>query len=101
MMRHLTMLELEAGLDEIRRSPKDGGALEMIVRRPAAGAREVVEQAVIDLVEGLIGDNWKSRGNARTSDRQADPEAQLTVMNSRAVGLVAGEKGRWPLAGDQ
>ena len=34
-MKHLTMNELEAGLDEIRRSPKDGGVLEMIVRRPA------------------------------------------------------------------
>jgi MOSC domain-containing protein YiiM len=26
---------------------------------------------------------------------------QLNVMNARVIALVAGEKGRWPLAGDQ
>ena len=30
-MRHLTMAELEAGVDEVRRSPRDQGVLEMIV----------------------------------------------------------------------
>ena len=33
-VRHLTAAELEAGLDEIRRSPKDEGVLMTIVRRP-------------------------------------------------------------------
>ena len=26
---------------------------------------------------------------------------QLTLMNSRAIALIAGERDRWPLAGDQ
>ena len=31
---HLSMAELEAGLDEIRQSPKATGVLDLIVRRP-------------------------------------------------------------------
>ena len=38
--RHLTMTELEAGLDEIRRSPKDLGVLHLIVRRPETDSIE-------------------------------------------------------------
>ncbi len=32
--RYLTTEELEAGLENIRQSPKDNGILELIVRRP-------------------------------------------------------------------
>ena len=35
------------------------------------------------------------------SDGSANPDAQLTLMNARVVALVAGERERWPLAGDQ
>ena len=38
------MAELEAGLDEIRRSPKDEGVLHLIVRRPQTDAREVLQE---------------------------------------------------------
>lgn len=38
---HLTMQELEAGLDEIRRAPKDGGVLRLIVRRSQEDARAI------------------------------------------------------------
>jgi MOSC domain-containing protein YiiM len=34
-------------------------------------------------------------------DRSANPKAQLAIMNSRVVQLLAGERERWPLAGDQ
>ncbi len=53
-MIHLTMEQLEAGLDAIRDSPKDRGALRMIVRRPQVGAREVIEAGELDPVEGLV-----------------------------------------------
>jgi hypothetical protein len=42
-MKQLTTAELEAGLEEVGRSPKDGGVLEMIGRRPRVGEREVLE----------------------------------------------------------
>ncbi len=100
-IKHLTMAELEAGLDEIRRSPKDEGLLEMIVRRPQTGEREVLEQGKLDLVEGLVGDNWKTRGSSLTEDGSAHPDMQLNIMNSRVIALVAQNEERWPLAGDQ
>ena len=99
--RHLTREELEAGLDEIRRSPKDGGRVELIVRRPAVNQREVLEEGVLDLEHGLVGDTWKLRPSSRMKDGSAHPEMQLNVMNARAVALVAQSRERWPLAGDQ
>ena len=41
---HLTTEELEAGLDRIRSAPAAEGIVELIVRRPAEGEREVLRQ---------------------------------------------------------
>jgi len=95
--RFPTTVELEAGLDAILKSPKDAGTLEMIVRRPQVGEREVVTEGTLDLAKGLVGDNWPSRG----SSANPNPDVQLTIMNSRAIALLARDKSRWPLAGDQ
>jgi hypothetical protein len=100
-VKHLTMAELEAGLDEIRQSPKDEGIIELIVRRPQTGEREVLEEGQLDLVEGLVKDNWSTRGSSLTPDGSAHPEMQLNIMNSRVIALVAQDKERWKLAGDQ
>src|SRR5262245_39754668 len=99
--KHLTTDELEAGLDAIRQSPKDEGVIALIVRRPQIDAREVLEEGELDLVEGLVGDTWKFRGSNRTPDGAPHPDMQLNVMNARVIALLAGEKERWPLAGDQ
>jgi hypothetical protein len=98
---HLTMSELEAGLGEIARSPKDNGVLEMIVRRPRVGEREILQEGQLDLIDGLVGDSWKSRSSRRTADGTPHPDMQLNVMNSRVVALVSQDKSRWHLAGDQ
>jgi hypothetical protein len=100
-IRHLTMSELEAGLDHIRQSPKDEGPLLLIVRRPQVEEREVLNEAVLDLTQGLVGDTWQFRGSSRTADGGPHPEMQINIMNARAVALVAQEKDRWQLAGDQ
>ena len=100
-MRHLTTAELEAGLPHVQASPKDRGALEMLVRRPETNAREALDQGLLDLADGLVGDNWRTRGNPGTADGTADPEMQLNIMNARVAALVAGSRERWPLAGDQ
>jgi MOSC domain-containing protein len=97
----LTMAELEAGLDEIRRAPTDEGVLRLIVRRPRVDAREVLEEGELHPSEGLVGDSWKSRGSSRTSDGSAHPDMQLNIMNARVITLVAQDKDRWQLAGDQ
>jgi len=100
-MRHLTIEELEAGLPVIRESPKDQGVLEWIVRRPRVEAREVLREAELDAVVGLVGDSWRSRGSSRTLDGTSHPDMQLNIMNARAIALLSPDKDRWALAGDQ
>ena len=95
------MQELEAALDHLRQAPKDEGLLHLIVRRPEVDRREVLEEAELDLEKGLIGDNWLVRGSKKTPDGSAHPEMQINIMNARVTALVAREKERWPLAGDQ
>jgi hypothetical protein len=97
----LTIAELEAALDHLRQTPKDDGVIELIVRRPEVDQREVLDEAELDLTLGLIGDNWKVRGSKKTPDGSAHPEMQINIMNSRVTALVAQERERWPLAGDQ
>jgi MOSC domain-containing protein len=92
-VRHASYAELEAALRDVERSPRERGTLEMIVRRPTAGQREVVDSGTLDVAEGLVGDRW-ARGKRWRMN-------QLTVINARFVALVAYERERWPLAGDQ
>jgi len=100
-MRHLTTEEIEEGLDGIKQSPKTDGVLQLIVRRPQIGAREILEDAELDRTVGLVGDTWPQRKSSRTADGSPHPEMQLNVMNSRTIALLAQSKDRWPLAGDQ
>ena len=98
---HLSITELEAGMDLIRQSPKDYGVLKLIVRRPGVDEREVLHEGELSLEEGLVGDTWKERFSRRTPDGSANLDAQITVMNARAVELLAQSDERWSLAGDQ
>jgi hypothetical protein len=101
LITHLSMEELEAGLDHIRLSPKDEGVVELIVRRPNVDGREVLELAEFSTTDGMIGDSWNIRRSSRTPDGSPNPEMQINIMNARAVALVAQERERWQLAGDQ
>jgi len=100
-VEHLTMADLEAGLDYIRQSPKDNGILRMIVRRPQEDEREIVGEGELDPLHGLLGDNWNSRGSGHTSDGSVHTDTQITVMNARTIALLAQDEERWSLAGDQ
>lgn len=101
-MGHRTDEQLTAGLAAIRDAPRDVGTLEMIVRRPAEDEREVLEEGRLAVEDGLVGDHWRARGSRSTPDGSADPDRQLTLMNARVVDLLAaGDRGTWPLAGDQ
>ena len=101
IVTHLTIDQLDAGLDDIRRSPADGGTLLKIVRRPDVDKREVLTEGMLDVDDGLAGDTWKDRGSASTPDGSANPEAQVTIINSRALDLMAQSEDRWQLSGDQ
>jgi MOSC domain-containing protein YiiM len=100
-LTHLSLAELEAGLRIIRQSPQDNGLLKLIVRRPNVDEREIVKEAELDLEEGLVGDTWKTRGSKATPDGSANINAQITLMNMRAIALLAQDESRWALAGDQ
>ncbi len=94
-LKFLSMTELEAGRAPIRQSPAQDGELVMIVRRPGVDAREVLPEGMLDVNEGLVGDNWGTRSSP------PNIEAQLTLMNARVIALLCGVEERWPEAGDQ
>ena len=100
-IRHLNSEELDNGLAEISRSPRDDGPLQLIVRRPDVEVREDLEIGELLVESGLMGDNWERRPSSRTPDRSPHPDRQITLMNSRVADLVAQDKNRWALAGDQ
>ena len=100
-IRHLSIEELEEGLDHIRQSPRDNGTLKLIVRRPETDTREEISEGELNTEIGLIGDSWKERGSRKMPDGSANPEAQVTLMNARVVALLAQNEERWSLAGDQ
>lgn len=92
---------LEAAREHLLAAPPDLGVVELVVARPEPGARVVLDEALLDPAEGLVGDCWLARGSRHTPDGSADALMQLTLMNARVVHLVAGSRDRWPLAGDQ
>ena len=89
MATYATQTELEKGLEVVRAAPRDQGVVELIARRPAVDEREVVEEAELSLEEGLVGDNWSSRG--RSGGRPANTDAQLT-RDERSCGRA---RRRW------
>ncbi len=93
--------ELQSGLAHIQASPKDAGILELIVRRPNIGEREIIQSGKLDIETGLAGDNWQTRGSSRTKNGSAHPDMQVTLMNARMIGLITRDKSEWALAGDQ
>ena len=98
---HRTTAELDAGLDEVLQSPKDHGLVELIVSRPDDGERRELADATLDERDGLLGDNWATRGSRHTEDGSAEAGRQVTLMNVRAAALVAVDSARRALAGDQ
>jgi hypothetical protein len=101
MLLHTELTRLEESLDHIRAAPADAGIVELIARRPAEDEREVLTEARLNTREGLEGDTWLARGSSRTADGSPNLDAQLTLMNARVAAAVAGDRERWPLAGDQ
>ncbi len=91
---HLSADKLEQGFDHILASPSDVGTLKLIVIRPDVDQRETPAEGRLDIEQGLVGDNWSTRGTT-------DPDMQLNIMNARVIGLLAQTRDRWSLAGDQ
>jgi hypothetical protein len=73
--------------------------VELIVRRPAEGEREVLDVAELHLEQGLVGDRWWA--GASVDGEPLDTHAQLTLISTRALEQIEPDRSRWPLAGDQ
>src|SRR5262245_46392071 len=101
MMKHPTWAELEAGMAHLRQAPKDAGILELIVRRPGVGEREMLTEGDLTVEDGLAGDSWGRRKSGRSPHGSPHPDMQLNIMSARAAQLVSQDRTRWSLAGDQ
>jgi MOSC domain-containing protein YiiM len=100
MTRHLSLEELRDGLGEIQRSPKNRGALRAIVIRPETDARSALQQCELSPELGVHGDNWAKGCWMSLPDGRPHPDVQVTIMNARAIALIAQDEALWPLAGD-
>jgi hypothetical protein len=100
MTRHLSRDELEAGLGEILRSPSDRGQLRAVVIRPVTDARESLRRCELSPEQGVHGDNWASGCWMSLPDGRPHPDVQVTIMNARAIALIAQDEARWRLAGN-
>jgi hypothetical protein len=98
---HRTLAELAAHLELLRSAPTDVGTLELVVRRPEHGVREVLGEGVLDVTAGLVGDNWLSRATGRAVAEGRHLAAQVTVMSARMVGLLGDTDEERAGAGDQ
>ncbi|WP_228500975.1 hypothetical protein [Nocardioides agariphilus] len=96
-----TTEDLESGLDHLRSAPTDQGTVHLVVRRPDLGAREILDEGVLDLADGLVGDNWLSRATSRAIADGRHLDAQVNVMSARMVGLLADSEQEQAFAGDQ
>jgi MOSC domain-containing protein YiiM len=100
MTRHLSLEELRDGLSEIQRSPRDRGSLRAIVIRPETDGRSSLQQCELSPELGVHGDNWAKGCWMSLPDGRPHPDVQVTIMNARAIALIAQDEARWPLAGD-
>lgn len=100
-MTRATRPHLERHLDHLRAAPSDDGTLDLVVRRPAHGRREVLAEGVLDAELGMVGDNWLARATTRALATGRHLDAQLNVMGSRMIGLLAADDATRALAGDQ
>jgi hypothetical protein len=95
------MRDFAADFEVVRDSPRASGTVHALVLRPDRDRRVVVEEAVLDEIEGVVGDNWRTRGSSSTPDGAANPESQLMLMSTRVLAAIEPDRDRWALAGDQ
>lgn len=100
MVKQLSFSELNAGLPEILKSPQNPGVLEAIAIRPRTDERQLLETCQLSPKLGVHGDNWADGCWKSLPDGSPDPDVQVAIMNARAIDLIAVERERWELAGD-
>ena len=92
-IQRLSAAQIEAEMDQLAQSPQDLGVLEYIVLRLPDEQRAAPQEAEVSPDSGLEGDRW-------AQPNSPNPRAQISVMNSRFLRIIAGDDTRMPLAGD-
>ncbi len=95
-----SLAELETALPDIFAAPKNEGRLDLIVSRPARGARNVLGTARLTLSGGVPEDHWDQGCHISTEDGRPHPDVQICIMPSRVIRAIAGDMENWPPAGD-
>ncbi len=99
-MPHITNDQFMDQLPFILDSPKDEGALKMIVIRPQDGQRQILDSCLLSFKGGAQGDMWAQGCWKSLPDGSPHPDVQLTLMNYRVLTLLAEDDQRRALAGD-
>ena len=68
--------------------------------RPKTDARVSLQRCGLSPDGGVHGDNWAKGCWMSLPDGRPHPDVQVTIMNARAIALIAKDEARWPLAGD-
>ena len=89
------------GVDGIGEAPADDGTVEGIVVRPRTNERLELEECGVSPEGGVEGDNWAKGCWLELDDGSPHPDVQVTIMNCRATDLIAQDRTRWALTGDQ
>lgn len=92
--------EINLGLDFIKQSPTDNGLLRSIVIRPASDLRVRLQECRLSPEGGTEGDQWAKGCWLTLPDGNPHPDAQIAIINTRLIDLLAGSFERWELAGD-
>ena len=92
-IQHLSFNQIEAQINQLTASPQNQGALESIVLRLPEERRATPQAAEVTPEGGLQGDRW-----ARAISPNS--RAQISVINSRFLKIIAGDDERMSLAGD-
>lgn len=101
-MANLSIEQITKRVAELPAAPADNGVVASLVIRPETDERKIVSNIHVVPGQGIVGDNYVARGNDKTPDGKAHPEAQICVMNASVLDILAdGDMSKWPLAGDQ
>ena len=101
-MAHLSSEQLTERVSSLPPAPTNNGTVSSLVIRPETDAREAVSTIHVVPGQGIVGDNYVARGNSKTPDGKAHPEAQICVMNAPVLDVISdGDSEAALLAGDQ
>jgi len=100
-MKYVSKSDIDHRMDWVLGSPRNTGPVKLIVARPQAEQRTVVERAMFSSEAGVAGDNWQTHCWKKLDNGQADPQVQVAIMNSRMIEVLTNYINYWPLAGDQ